>query len=326
MKLSIVATLYKSENYIDSFVQRASSAARELVGDDFEIILIDDGSPDNSLEVAINLTKGNPNLRVVELSRNFGHHKAMMSGLEHANGDLIFLIDSDLEEQPEWLISFARDMDEKNCDVVYGVQEKRKGGLFERWSGKLFYLLFQNSSGVKIPSNMTVARLMSRDYVQALLLHEEKELFFAGILALTGFKQEPHQVTKLSTSPTTYSLRLKLSQVINAITSYTNSPLYFIFYTGITITSFSFLWVLLLFVRWIFFHDIPSGWTSVIISIWVLGGISITFSGIIGIYLAKIFSETKRRPNSIVRCEYGLKETVYTSNHSTSNKGQISEQ
>src|SRR3990167_1001725 len=110
MKLSIVATLYQSKNYIIEFYHRASESAQKLVGDDYEIILVNDGSPDNSLELAIPLTETDRHLVIVDLSRNFGHHKAMMTGLAQAKGDFIFLIDSDLEEEPEWLLAFSKKM------------------------------------------------------------------------------------------------------------------------------------------------------------------------------------------------------------------------
>ena len=128
MKLSIVATLYRSAPYISEFHARTSAAARQLVGEDYEIVLVNDGSPDNSLELAARLTDSDTHVVVVDLSRNFGHHRAMMAGLKHAKGARIFLIDSDLEEDPEFLLSFAEQMQERKCDVVYGVQERRKGG------------------------------------------------------------------------------------------------------------------------------------------------------------------------------------------------------
>ena len=134
MKLSIVATLYHSGAYIDEFCKRATVAARQLAGDEYEIILVNDGSPDNSLDIAVQLTKKDKHIVVVDLSRNFGHYKAMMTGLAHAGGQEIFLIDSDLEEEPEWLALFAEKKARDKCDVVYGVQERRKGSFFERLS------------------------------------------------------------------------------------------------------------------------------------------------------------------------------------------------
>lgn len=130
LRLSIIATLYRSERYINEFFRRASEAARQLVGDDYEIILVNDDSPDKSLELAINLTEHDSHAVVVDLSRNFGHHKAMMTGLAHAIGELIFLIDSDLEEDPEWLLGFAAQMKQQCCDVVFGVQIRRIGSSY----------------------------------------------------------------------------------------------------------------------------------------------------------------------------------------------------
>ena len=139
MKLSIVATLYQSAHHIVEFYERASATAKKLAGDDYEIILVNDGSPANSLGIAVRLTELDGHVVLVDLSRNFGHHKAMMTGLAHTQGDRIFLIDSDLEEAPEWALDFTEKMNVEDCDVVYGVQKNRKGGWFERWSGECYY-------------------------------------------------------------------------------------------------------------------------------------------------------------------------------------------
>ena len=171
MKLSIVATLYQSAPYIEEFYRRATESARQLVNDDYEIVLVNDGSPDNSLELAIHLSELDPRVVIVDLSRNFGHHKAMMTGLAYAVGDYVFLIDSDLEEEPEWLLGFSKQMIQEHCDVVYGVQERRKGGIFERWSSQWFWRFFNMLTGMNIPTNLATARLMSRRYVDALLRH-----------------------------------------------------------------------------------------------------------------------------------------------------------
>ncbi len=203
MKLSIVATLYQSAAYVVEFYQRASVAARHIAGDDYEIILVNDGSPDNSLNMVAQVAESDSHLVVVDLSRNFGHHKAMMTGLAHARGQHVFLIDSDLEEEPEWLIGFAEQMARDKCDVVYGVQEQRKGGFFERWSGQVFYRVFRMLTGVDLPDNVVVARLMTRRYVDALLQHGESEVFMAGLWVITGFDQRPQKVKKRSTSKTT---------------------------------------------------------------------------------------------------------------------------
>ncbi|WP_454764701.1 glycosyltransferase family 2 protein [Cupriavidus campinensis] len=304
MNLSIVATLYQSAPYIAEFHRRASATAAELAGEDYEIVLVNDGSPDDSLSVAVALSEADPHVVVVDLSRNFGHHKAMMTGLAHARGQQVFLIDSDLEEEPEWLLSFARQRDAQHSDVVYGVQALRKGGWFERWSGNWFYAGFKTLTGMALPENVVTARLMSRRYVDALLSHEEREIFLAGLWHITGFAQTPHAVHKHSTSETTYTFRRKLSLFVNSVTSFSNAPLVGIFYFGVFISLIALGYSLYLALNWLFFARPLSGWTSVMASIWLLGGLIISFIGVVGIYLSKVFSETKRRPYTIVRQIY----------------------
>jgi putative glycosyltransferase len=304
MKLSIVATLYQSAPYINEFHDRATATAKQLVGEDYEIVLVNDGSPDNSLDLAIRLTEQDSHVVVVDLSRNFGHHKAMMTGLAHAKGELVFLIDSDLEEEPEWLLAFAQQMKQERCDVVYGVQERRKGNWFERWSGQWFYRFFNALTRLALPENTVTARLMTRRYVDALLCHQEREVFMAGLWHITGFDQRPQVIKKHNTSKTTYTFRKKMSLLVNSVTSFSNVPLVGIFYIGIVISIFALGYISYLVIHWLFFEKPMSGWTSVMASIWLLGGMVISFIGIVGIYLSKIFSETKQRPYTIVRQIY----------------------
>jgi putative glycosyltransferase len=308
VRLSVVATLYQSSLYIEEFCRRVSQTARKLVDDDYEIVLVNDGSPDDSLEIAIRLTESDSHIFVVDLSRNFGHHKAMMTGMLNARGDRIFLIDSDLEEEPEWLLSFAQTMEAERCDVVYGVQGQRKGGFFERWSGRMFYAVFRALTQLPLPPNIVVARLMSRRYVDALVRHDEREVFMAGLWTITGFKQCPRTVNKHSTSKTTYTLRHKMSQFVNSVTSFSNAPLVGIFYVGVAMSIMASGYALYLVLNWLLLTKPPSGWTSVMASIWLLGGLIISFIGVVGIYLSKIFSEAKRRPYTIIRQFYGKRD------------------
>ncbi|WP_258129734.1 glycosyltransferase family 2 protein [Achromobacter anxifer] len=308
MKLSVVATLYRSAPYIREFHQRASAAAQALT-DNYEIVLVNDGSPDESLEIAEALVAEDPKVVVVDLSRNFGHHKAIMTGLTHARGERVFLIDVDLEESPEWLEIFDQVMREEDADVVYGVQARRKGGLFERWSGMLYYKVLRLLTGFTLPENLITARLMTRRYVDALLQFREREVFLAGLWHITGFRQVARVVTKLSTSPTSYTFRQKLSLLVNSVTSVSNRPLIFIFYVGALISIVALIYASYLVTNWLLFSNPPSGWTSVMISIWLMGGLVISFIGIIGIYLSKIFTETKQRPYTIVRKIHGRTES-----------------
>jgi putative glycosyltransferase len=304
MKLSIVATLYQSAPYITEFHERATAAAKLLVGDDYEIVFVNDGSPDNSLDIAVQLTEIDSNVVVVDLSRNFGHHKAMMTGLAHTKGDRVFLIDSDLEEEPEWLLSFTEQMDAETSDVVYGCQRKRKGGFIERVSGSIFYSLFRLLTGLAQPNNIVTARLMSRRYVDSLLLHQEREVNIAGLWIITGFKQCHQFVKKHSTSPTTYSLSGKFSHFVNAVTSFSSQPLVFTFYSGLFISISALGYIAYLSIRYFLIASPPDGYTSIIASIWLFSGLIVFFIGVQGIYISKVFSEVKQRPYTVVRQIY----------------------
>jgi putative glycosyltransferase len=304
MKLSIVTTLYQSSSYIEEFHKRSSAIAQQLAGDDYEIILVNDGSPDDSLRIARNLTETDPHILLVDLSRNFGHHKAMMTGLSYATGERVFLIDSDLEEEPEWLLKFNEQMNAESCDVIYGIQISRKGNCFEQVTGKAFYSTFRLLTGLSQPNNIVTARLMTKQYVDALLLHKERELNIGGLWIITGFKQGQQYIQKHASSPTTYSLSRKLSHLVNAVTSFSSKPLVITFYSGLSISLTALAYILYLLICYAFIATPPDGYTSIIASIWLFSGLIIFFIGIQGIYISKIFSEVKQRPYTIVRNIY----------------------
>jgi len=303
MDLSITATLYCSSAYLQEFYNRISAEAKNIT-DDFEIILVNDGSPDDSLEIAVSLYERDPRVKVIDLSRNFGHHKAIMTSLAHAKGDLVFLIDSDLEEEPELLRQFYDELNSSGADVVYGVQQSRKGGLFERVTGSVFFRLFSLLSSYPVPTNLITARLMSKRYVASLVQHKDREIFLAGLWAITGFKQVPVVVNKHDKGSTTYDLSRKVSVFVDSITSFSGRPLVFIFYLGCTILLVSSLAASYLLVKGLFFGDYLAGWPTLIVSVWLLGGLTVFCLGIIGIYLSKIFMETKQRPYTIIRRIY----------------------
>lgn len=304
MKLSIVSTLYQSAPYIREFVSRATAVARRLAQDDYEIILVNDGSPDDSLELAVTAADDDPHVVVIDLSRNFGHHKAIMTGLMAARGELVFLVDSDLEEEPEWLLPFEQELRAQCADVIYGVQAERKGGWFERLTGRLFYQAFRVLTGVAQPDNIVTARLMTRRYVQALVAHQERELNIGGLWIITGFRQGRHVVRKHSSSPTTYTLARKFSHLVNAVTSFSSMPLVLTFYTGLLTSVTAMCFIAYLVVRYYLLQAPPEGYTSIVASIWLFSGLIILFLGAQGIYIAKIFSEVKQRPYTIVRQVY----------------------
>jgi putative glycosyltransferase len=303
MNLSIVATLYRSAPYLQEFYARSCGAASKITKS-FEIVFVNDGSPDNSLEVALAIAQQDPRVRVVDLSRNFGHHKAMMTGLIHSRGDLVFLVDSDLEEDPELLTAFYDELQASGADVVFGVQQERKGKAFERFSGALYFKAFNLFSSHRIPPNHLTARLMTRRYVDELVKHQESEFVMSALWVLTGFNQVPVIVRKHSKPTSSYGLRRKIAHLVNAITSSSNKPLILIFYLGCVILMLSSIAALDLIARKLFFGVLLQGWASLIVSVWLLGGLTIFCLGLIGIYLAKVFTEVKRRPYTIVRRVY----------------------
>jgi putative glycosyltransferase len=300
MKLSIVTTLYNSSSTVEAFYRRVVAVAESLT-EDFEIVMVDDGSTDNSLKIACALVERDSRVRVIELARNFGHHKALMTGLDHAQGDLCFLIDSDLEEDPAILREFFDKIHSGDIDVIYGYQTGRKGGLWERATGQVAYRLFKFLFAHPIPRNHITVRLMKRAYVDSLLLHREQQTVIGGLWVITGFKQVGLPVNKLARGNTTYSLWRRWLMLVDSITSFSEIPLVAIFYVGIAISALATLIGVVVIILRLTVGRAIEGWVSVMLSVWFLGGLLIFCVGVMGIYVSKIFIETKNRPYTIVR-------------------------
>jgi putative glycosyltransferase len=300
--LSIVTMLYRSEPYVEEFYRRARAAAEALTPD-WELIFVDDGSPDAAARIVRRLQASDPRIVLVELSRNFGHHPAALAGLQEARGRRVFVIDVDLEEDPAWLADFARQLQEEDADVVYGVNAVRGGSAFRRHSGATFWRLFNLVSDTPVPLNPCTVRLMTRRYVDALLSLPERNVFLAGQYAWLGFRQRARRVEK-GVRPTRSSYTpLRLAELfIDAITSFSSYPLRLIFASGVVLSSLALLGGAALAVRKLLEPEAVSlGWSSLMVSIWFLGGLIIAFLGVIGIYLSRIFNETKQRPVFVVR-------------------------
>jgi putative glycosyltransferase len=264
-------------------------------------VLVDDGSPDESLDLALEIQRGDPRVIVVELSRNFGHHRAMMTGLAQATGDFVFLIDSDLEEPPEILGDFHATMAQGGWDVVYGVQAARRGGLGERVSGAIFYAMISALSDSKLPRNLVTARLMRRPYVDALVAHQDRSFQISELWLATGFRQTAVEVRKLALSPTTYSFGRRLEMAVQQVTTTSTRLLHVIFHFGLVVFALSLATMGFYFFRWLVHGIGVEGWLSVILSVWFFGGTVVMILGVLGLYVANIMQETKRRPYTVIR-------------------------
>ena len=299
MKLSVVSTLYRSEPYLEEFLKRVSEAAQAF-SSDHEILLVDDGSPDRSLDRALALKKSIPHITVIELSRNFGHHKAMMTGLEHAKGEHVFLIDSDLEEAPELLGRFCEEMDRGGWDVVYGVQQKRGGDLSKRFGGRIAWSLIKALWPIPVPRDQSTVRLMKAGYVKELIRYKEQMTAIGGLWVLTGFRQTGLSFDKGCRRGTSYSPLKRLGAFVDSITSFSERPLYGVFFLGCGMFLISLGMAVWLVIQRLT-GTILSGWASVMVSLWALSGLILLCLGLVGIYISRIFIETKNRPYVIIR-------------------------
>lgn len=304
VKITVVTTLYYSEPYLTEFYRRTKATLKQI-SEDSEIIFVNDGSPDGCVQKVLELQRQDSSIVLIDLSRNFGHHQAIMTGLQHVSGDYVFLIDADLEEDPELLLTFFNQIQEdKTIDVVYGVQEKRKGNINERITGSIFYKILNMLTKINYPANTLTARLMKRDYVASVTKFEEKAIDIWAIFVLAGFNQKGVSVEKKSKGESTYTFSKRLAMGVESITSFSHRPLYFIFFVGsiwLIVSTTNVLIILLK--KWIFGVPIE-GWSSIMASVWLIGGITIFLIGLIGIYLSKMFLELKNRPLSIIKTIY----------------------
>lgn len=303
MKLSVVTTVYKSEKYLDEFINQIINTIKAISISEFELIFVLDGITDNSMDCLLKWKKECKEINIVELSRNFGHHYAIFAGLDYASGELTFLIDCDLEVHPKTLVNFYNTILESDIDVVYGIQKNRKGSLINKHLGNLFWKIFNILSEIKVPKNVLTERLMKRDYLDSLLSLKEKNLFFAGNMYWVGYKQQALEINKTKrNSRSTYDFLRRFNLLIEAITSFSDKPLKILFYFGLIITSIS---SMAIFVQLLKKISSPTyvlpGFTTIYILILIVLGILLTSLGLVSIYLSKVFKETKSRPLYVVK-------------------------
>jgi putative glycosyltransferase len=279
-KLSIVTSIYKTASELPEFYRRAVTVARQM-GCEYELIIVNDASPDNGLAVAKALAAADRNVTVVDLARNYGQHKALWIGLQQSHGDLIALLDSDLEDDPEWLARFREMMIATSSDVAYGVRPQSHRSHLYRLGRTAFHFLLDIATGQNFPRNATAARLMTRRYVDAILSFHESEIYLLGLCQMTGFTQTPVPVEVQTSSPTSYTPRKLVSLFVRGVTSFSVIPLYLVFIGGIGLSILAGIFILYLLVQKFLIGVGVEGWTSVMAAVLLLGGISLLFNGII---------------------------------------------
>lgn len=302
-ELSVVTTLYRSAPFLQDFVARCERALDAIGVTDYELVFVDDGSPDDSVDVLRELRGRHAHIRIVELARNFGHHHAAVAGLAHARGSLVFLTDCDLEVDPSVLVDFRASLHAQNADVVYGYQQTRKGQTVERVGGSLFWRLLNVLSDTPVPADMVTERLMTRRYIDALLTLGDRNLFLAGMMSWTGFTQIGLPVTKVQRrGAATYTLRKRIALLTKAITSFSAKPLYASLWIGATALAFSIAHAGYIVVRKIL-HPASTlaGFPTLVALLAAMFGIIMLSIGIIGVYVARIFVQAQNRPIYIVK-------------------------
>jgi len=307
MKLSVVTTLYKSKPFLEIFLKEIIDNIQLIKINDFELVFVNDGSPDDSVEYLLEKRKEIPQIKIIDLSRNFGHHYAIQAGLNYASGEYVFLIDNDLETPPSVLVDYYKEIkNDSTLDVVYGFQETRKGNFIEKKAGSIFWVLINKLSDTNIPHNILTERLMTKQYVNELLRLQDANLFLGGMMHWVGFNQKGIPVKKgQREGASTYSITRRAELMLQAITSFSGKPLEWLFYFGLLISVSSIFFLVYLTFQKILHEDkVQLGWTSIVaINVLILGVIS-TFLGLIGIYIYKIFRQIQGRPNVIIKKIY----------------------
>ena len=300
-KLSAIIACYRDAPAVPIMYERLI-AVFEKMGVDFEIIFVNDCSPDNAKEVLADLAGRDKRVIVINHSRNFGSQSAFTSGMRIATGDAVVLLDGDLQDPPEMIESFYEKWEE-GYDVVYGVRVKREATLFLRGAYKIFYRIFRKMSYVPIPVDAGDFSLIDRRVVNALNNLPENNRFLRGLRAWVGFRQTgiPYVRPERMFGRTTNSLLNNLGWARKAIFSFSYAPLDFITWLALFVVAISSLAIVVeILLRLLYPGIAPKGFTTVIVLILFIGGVQLLCLSIIGSYLAHIYDEVKQRPPYIV--------------------------
>jgi dolichol-phosphate mannosyltransferase len=302
-QLSIVVPCFNEEACLGVLHERLSASARAAVGDDYEIVLVNDGSRDGSWPMMQRMAAGDPKVVAVNLSRNHGHQLALTAGLDLCRGRHIFIIDADLQDPPELLKDMLGTMEAEQADVVYGVRKSRAGETaFKRATAHGFYRLLSRATEVDIPLDTGDFRLMSRRALDALLAMPEQARFIRGMVAWIGFKQAPflYDRSERFAGTTKYPFSKMLRFALDALTGFSSAPLKLASHAGLALSIGSVLMILYIAFAWSAGRNVP-GWTSLMLVVVVLGAVQMFVLALMGEYIGRLYNEAKRRPLYIVQ-------------------------
>jgi dolichol-phosphate mannosyltransferase len=309
--ISVVAPAYDEADLIETFVQRTLAA---LDGERAELVVVDDGSRDGTAEVLDRLAADEPRLRVVHLTRNFGHQAELTAGLERARGEAVVMIDADLQDPPEVIPRMLAEW-RRGVDVVYAVRTQRSGeSRFKLQTAHWFYRLFDALTDVHLEPDSGDFRLLSRRALTALLAMPERSRFLRGMTAWVGFTQLgiPYERDARTAGETKFTVRRMLRFSIDAISSFSHAPLRLATYVGFVLAAIAFL-AMPVIVGLRLAGAYQSGFATITLIVLLLGGIQLIAIGILGEYLGRIYDEVKRRPLYVVREDGQALGPEYTS-------------
>ena len=302
-RLSIVVPCFDEEACMPVLHERLTKAARDAVGTDYEIVLVNDGSRDRTWAIMQDIAASDPRLVAINLSRNHGHQLALTAGLDLCRGDVVLVIDADLQDPPELLGEMLATMEQEGADVVYGVRKSRAGETaFKRATAHGFYRLLSRATEVEIPVDTGDFRLMSRRALDAFLAMPEQARFIRGMVAWIGFKQVPlpYNRDQRFAGETKYPLRKMIRFALDALTGFSSAPLKLASHAGLWLSLGSVVIVAYILIGWLSGRSVP-GWTSLMLVVVVLGAIQMFVLALMGEYLGRLYNQAKNRPLYIVQ-------------------------
>ncbi|MEY4596902.1 MAG: hypothetical protein RLZZ506_1324 [Bacteroidota bacterium] len=305
IELSLVIPTFNEEGNVQRLYQEIRTVLAQLQLEHYEFIFIDDGSSDASLHNIEALRAQDPKVHYLQFSRNFGHQHALKAGLDHARGAAVISLDADLQHPPALIADMLHHW-RNGAEIVYTRrQDKQNVGFFKKMSAKAFYWLANRLSEVPIEEGTADFRLLDRKVVDAIKSFKESHLFLRGLIPTLGFKQVAldYEAAARHSGQSKYSFGKMLRFAINGITSSSAKPLYFSIYLGLFFAFLAFVYGCYAIYIAVFTNAAITGWTSLIASVLFIGGIQMILIGIVGIYLGKLFVQSKQRPTYIIKTE-----------------------